>query len=635
MLVVGLTAGAQNMAVLSSNPMATNQIIIYPERPRQVIKGLGFEIQSDSIGSGNSSLPESSVSVPHDLNPSEQQRFYQEMLRGIRYCRLAGGLYWRGVDAAGRQLQPRWPGQLKEIHEMLATAGVEGVSFEYWSPAPFWKANQSFVGQGGDDRFNTLRCFGPNFDRDPVYHGDVDRFLADFAKAVVGDIETLESAGIKVSMWGLQNEPFASGGGYSKCVYFTAADYVKTYSVVAAEVRKHNPEIQLIADTESGFPAKIATAMRDPAVAPFVDDYVVHTVGSPAEEVARVNARIRRELPPRPWFQNEYEYLNGGATPDRCLNTVQHIMNSFQQAENPTWFWIHALKPYQNAEASGYALGFWKSREELSVQDGADQFRRWNGGPQLADLPAEFKTMEMITATRGATNKPGAGYSFIINQPATLYLLVHNHGNYVPQNWSPTAYSIHWDDQSDTVYSRLVPAGEIRISAHTGEIAGEYGVPDVTFIQPSDPKKFKVMMGMNVPIAIRSDSLARQKQMAGLPPGSWIYNPCNWNAVGSFVKRMTWDSVALTVEEKQDDPNARILVFKKPDGRLTVVLSNRTGKPYAFQVKTGSAAGVWKGYRYTPSNSGERTMGIQIGSQSGNNLNFMLEPLSWEFWEQE
>jgi hypothetical protein len=172
-----------------------------------VIKGLGFEIQSDSIGSGNHGLPEAPLGVPHDLTPPESERLAKEMLKGFRYCRLAGGLYWRGLDAEKKILQPRWPEQLSELRDLLDTAGVEGVSLEYWSPAPFWKGNQSYTGLRPNDSANRLRCFAPGFADDPVYHGDTNAFLSDFAAATVADIQTLKAAGIKTSLWGLQNEP--------------------------------------------------------------------------------------------------------------------------------------------------------------------------------------------------------------------------------------------------------------------------------------------------------------------------------------------------------------------------------------------------------------------------------------------
>lgn len=47
---------------------------IRADQPQQVIKGLGVEIQSDSIGSGNAGMPDEIVAVPHDLTPAEKVR---------------------------------------------------------------------------------------------------------------------------------------------------------------------------------------------------------------------------------------------------------------------------------------------------------------------------------------------------------------------------------------------------------------------------------------------------------------------------------------------------------------------------------------------------------------------------------
>jgi hypothetical protein len=58
----------------------------------QVILGIGYEIQSDSIGSGNNGLPAANTSVPNDLVPTERTRFFKDMLQGFRFCRLAMGL---------------------------------------------------------------------------------------------------------------------------------------------------------------------------------------------------------------------------------------------------------------------------------------------------------------------------------------------------------------------------------------------------------------------------------------------------------------------------------------------------------------------------------------------------------------
>jgi hypothetical protein len=615
------------------------EIRIHPETTKQVIWGLGFEIQSDSIGSGNQGLPDNRVAVPHDLTPAERQRFYDEMLQGFRYCRLAGGLYWRGLDAEGKFLRPRWPGQLAEIREMLQVAGVEGVSFEYWSPAPFWKANRSYVSRGRDDVTNTLRCFGPDFAKDPIYRGDVDRFLADFADAVVSDIKTLRAAGIPTSMWGLQNEPwFSHGPGFSTCGYPDAASYVKAYRAVASAVRRYDARILLFADTESNFPRQIATAIHDPEIAGLVDAYVVHTIGAPSEHVREVHRKIRTELPWRPWFQNEYEYLHGGATPERCLNTVQHIMNSFQLAENPTWFWIHALKPFKNAEASGYSLGFWNSLAEPVTKVANEIRRRWQDGPELAALPNEFEAWEMISATRGDPAKPGAPYDFSVNQPVIVHLLVEDFGGYTPgADWEPTKRRVSWTEgegRRDVVYRRAFSAGKIDIPMHTGKSGGRFGAPHLVFVEPSEGVAFKAMIGVNVPIQIRSEFIALEREAAKLKPGHWMFNRYNWHAVGSFVKRMPWDSVAVAVDETRYDADARVFAFLRPNGKLTVVLSNRKPGEHAFDIATGRKA-VWHGFRYTPDNAGERTLGVAVGAQTGLRLRPVLPRLSWEFWEEQ
>jgi hypothetical protein len=466
---------------------------VHPDRPRQVIRGFGFEIQSDSIGSANKGLPDAPTSVPHDLVPAERQRFFTEMLRGFRYCRLAGGLYWRGTDAEGRYLQPRWPEQLNEIREMLRVAGIEGVSFEYWSPAPYWKANRSYVGPVKET--NLLRCYGPDFANDPEYHGDTNRFLSDFAQAMCRDILTLKSNGIPVLKWGLQNEPRAwnHGPDYSRCGY-TRDQYVTAWRAVAPAIRALDPSIQII--TDSWKLKYVEPLYDDPATRPLIDALVLHHVGSDANVIREtVRAARQRFGTNLPLYQNEYEYLWGPTTPDRCMNTVLHVMNWFQQGDAPTWYWIHALKPIGNAEASGYSLGFWR--------------------PALD------------------TNR-------------------------------------------------------------------------------ADHPKFP-----------------------GLKPGHWTWNPYNWHAVGSFVKRMPWDCRSVTVEESTPDPDLRILAFKRPNGKLTIVLANRSGAEHTFRVNTGLSGATFKGFRFKPDDAGKNFQGVPFGTTSGGTIQPRVADRTWEFWEQQ
>lgn len=613
---------------------ASADYVIDPSRTRQVIKGLGFEIQCDSIGSGNVGMPEEPIAIPHDLVPSERERLAREMLAGFRYCRLAGGLYWRGLDPEKKFLQPRWPEQLAELKELLDISGVDGVSFEYWSPAPFWKGNASYTGRFANDPANTLRCFAPGFENDRVYRGNTDRFLADFAQAVVTDIQSLEAAGIKVSMWGLQNEPANSGTKYSYCKYNNSAEYVKTYRAVAGAVRRHDPRILLFADTDD-FPEFIGPGMSDSEVASLVDAYAVHNIGEPSENVRRTHERFRRELPPRPWFQNEYEYLRGGATPRRCLNTVQHIMNSFQLCENPTWFWLHALKPLKNAEASGFALGFWKSLIDKPTTAGADKLRRWPEGPEIEDLPEALHGLEMVSANRQNGDQPPAPFVFLVNQPVTVYLLAEDiDGLELDPEWELTTMTSSWKGGRDKIYKRPFDEGTVTVPTHGGRSGARAAAAHTVFVEPSAPATFEPQIGVNEPIQIRSQTLALERMAVSIKPGHWIFNPYNWHAVGGFVKRMPWDSVGLTVEEKAYDPDARILAFKRPDGKVSVVLSNRSPAERIFHVATGVDHSEWQGFRYTPDEGGKETMGVPLGLQPGPVLRVPLPPLAWEFWEQ-
>ncbi|WP_372947275.1 hypothetical protein [Mariniphaga sp.] len=606
--------------------------IIVSDLYKQTVWGIGFEIQSDAIGSGNTGLPEDRHAVPHDLIPAERERFAKEMLAGFRYCRLAGGLYWRGLDSEQKKLFPRWETQLEEIRQMMEWAGVEGVSLEYWSPAPYWKANESYLGKGSEDRYNTLKCFGPNFANDPVYKGDTIKFLKDFGKACVTDVQTLKDVGIKVSKWGLANEPHVSNNSYSTCKYFSAEDYVMTYYYAASAIREADPEILLISDTEGEFPRKIATGMHRAEIAELVDAYVVHTIGWDSESVNEVGKNIKKELPSRPWFQNEYEYLRGGATPERCLNTVQHIMNSFQLGENPTWYWLHALKPIKNAEASGYSLGFWKSLMEEHHVKNIGGYERWVKGPLINNLPKEFEEMEYINAIRpGKDTEPGLGYTFSINQNATGYMVVEEKGGYIPKGWEKTNLVFEDEERKDLIYTKQLLKGRITIDNHTGEEAGIYGAPHAVFLKGEDMQNFDVEVGMSSPINIHSLAMKLDLEAANMKPGTWIYNDFNWNAVGSFVKHMPWNCKVLDISENSYNKDARIFAYEKPNGKRTIVVSNRTGKNYTFNINTGKK-GKWQCYRYTPWERGENTMGILDKMQKGNEIVTELTHLSWEFW---
>lgn len=300
---------------------------------RQTVLGLGVEIQSDSIGSGNDGLPDEVSGVPYDLTRPERARFYRQMIRvrrrrGFRYLRLALGLYYRGTDASGRHLRDRYPGQAALLADMIRRSGMEGIAAEYWSPTPGWKSNGSYIG-------GSLASFSP-------------RYLDAVGDAMVGDLDYLRARGVPISMWGLQNEPLYSTP-YSSCVY-DADQYHDTFAAVAPKVRARYPDAMINVNSLDGWSGDLGAAVRDdPATLAYVDAWTYHRIGIDSDD--QITGDYTSGARGKPVFNNEFEYLDNVTSDVRTINTAQSIMNwmTFQNA--PTWFWLHALKPTTNAES--------------------------------------------------------------------------------------------------------------------------------------------------------------------------------------------------------------------------------------------------------------------------------------------
>jgi hypothetical protein len=144
---------------------------------------------------------------------------------------------------------------------------------------------------------------------------------------------------------------------------------------------------------------------------------------------------------------------------------------------------------------------------------------------------------------------------------------------------------------------------------------------------------FRVDVGVNSPANIRSLTMKLELEAAKMEPGTWIYNDFNWNAVGSFVKHMPWNCKVLDIAEKNYNKDARIFAYEKPNGKRTIVVSNRTGSSFTFKLNTVKK-GKWQCYRYTPWERGENTMGIMTKKQKGTVIETELPHLCWEFWEE-
>ncbi|MFD5088819.1 hypothetical protein ACFWOG_40225 [Kitasatospora sp. NPDC058406] len=361
------------------------------DQPKQTILGLGFEIQSDSIGSGNNGLPDSFSSVPYDLVPSERDRLYQQMFkgdrtdRGFRYCRLALGLYFRGTDPTGKHLQNRYPGQAELLSDMIHKSGIEGVAAEYWSPPPGFKSNNNFVA-------GKLKSFTP-------------AFLDELGDAMVGDLDYLTARGVPISMWGLQNEP---GGWttYSSCQY-TPAEYVQTFKAVVPKIKAKYPNALIHSNSNGGWKDEYGQAMiADPAALAMMDYWTWHSVGTQSTEQLVAN-RFTTGAMGKPVFNNEFEYLDNQTSDARCLNTAQSIMNwmTFQNAQS--WFWLHALKPIGNAEAGGYSLGFWRPPGDTDFTRFPDlQPGHWTWNPRNWNAIAGFVQFMPWNSVRHHVEEP-------------------------------------------------------------------------------------------------------------------------------------------------------------------------------------------------------------------------------------
>ena len=349
-------------ASLVAHAQAGGTYVIRAGQPQQVIKGLGFEIQSDSIGSGNAGMPDAVVAVPHDLTPTEKTRFYTQMLHGFRYSRLAMGLYLRGNDPEQKHIVERYAGQMEDLRTMQQVSGIEGFDVEYWSPAPFWKQNKTYYG-------GTIR------QRDPA-------FVNAFSDAMVDDLKYLQAHGLKVAQWGLQNEPgvglptrkdqvrdtLDAKQSYGTCFY-SPEDYAAVLGVTAPKVRALLPNVEIHAPSWDGPAGPYASEIRkNPVLLKNIDAWTWHQIGHNSNDQVDFKDKYMQNADGKPVYQNEFEYQPWDAKKiaSPFMNTGQALMNWMVFENSPTWFWLHALKPVTNLEATGYSLGFWRPAGPLT-----------------------------------------------------------------------------------------------------------------------------------------------------------------------------------------------------------------------------------------------------------------------------
>ena len=357
-------------------PMESGSYRIDLNDKQQTILGLGVEIQSESLGSGNT-MDETDLqhSVPHDLTQSERDRLYTDMLSGFRYMRLAGGLFYRGTDEEQKHLVSHWPEQDAELAELLQKSGIEGFNFEFWSPTPYFKSSGKYHG-------GKLKCFDENWEYAASkvgrakYEEEKQKFLEEFADTIIADFQRMRAAGLPVVQFSLQNEPPLSSvyGTYSFCTY-GEQEYYETCKVILPRLKEAFPDLFIHAPSWDGQHAGSSQMIKaDSATLACVDAWSHHTVGYNADYMLTSRERLNSGTAGLPVINTEFEYQPGNFTGQydfRFVNTAQAIMNWMVFENSPTWFWLHCLKPLGNEESLGYGLGYWrKSGDTATYQVG-------------------------------------------------------------------------------------------------------------------------------------------------------------------------------------------------------------------------------------------------------------------------
>ncbi len=91
----------------------------------------------------------------------------------------------------------------------------------------------------------------------------------------------------------------------------------------------------------------------------------------------------------------------------------------------------------------------------------------------------------------------------------------------------------------------------------------------------------------------------------------------------------------MDVTEEVYDNDLRILAFRRPNGKLSIVLSNRSFGPHtSTSIRAGNGA-TFNGYRYTPNDAGADCRGVELPALTGRIISPKLDDLSWEFWEEQ
>jgi len=377
----------------------------------QVLDGIGYELASDSIEGDAGGIQESNTaSLPLDLSASERTRFATTIARvpngsPFHNFRLAAGLYYRGISADGKNFVERLSGQNAAIADLVTRSGAKGITYCYWSPAPYWKrvtvGGTTYNGGATSVPDKVTNPSGFNtYLRNLLQGGTLDApdkatlptayaaWMDDFANHVVQDLEYAHVNFGPVVRFCPQNEPGTSGATtaatYPQCSWTDQLmyDFLKAVvpkiraSAVLSSFGGQPNRVEVYIGGASGVPGTGSPlVVADSGLLAEIYGFALHIIDALANNAAYVrtfqNTLAGQNYGGKPVFSDENEYFDPSVTPGnavyltpqfRFANTCMMPLMWFVYLGSPIWYWIHIGKPTTGPqyESVGRALTVWK-----------------------------------------------------------------------------------------------------------------------------------------------------------------------------------------------------------------------------------------------------------------------------------
>jgi len=127
---------------------------------------------------------------------------------------------------------------------------------------------------------------------------------------------------------------------------------------------------------------------------------------------------------------------------------------------------------------------------EVKIFTAEEGVKRTADRYQITDLPEWLISAKCVTIRRGVSREPGRVFSFELEQPTTIYLSVHERGDYKPpEEWEDTGETLKWEVDgglhTDRIYKKDAESGTVKVPPHRGRDGANFGLPHLVFV-PSE-----------------------------------------------------------------------------------------------------------------------------------------------------